>query len=554
MSSFEDNNPFAADGSVSPASSDHKTDYLDGVSARRQSITSTGDHSDFHPIEATDAQYPRPRSGNCCRIERFLCPPDGPNEIVVTDAGKSSEGSGASFIVYTINIGDYTVRRRYSEFESFRISLTRLFPTVIIPPIPEKHTMCMCSPILPLIQADYAAAPTKAKEDQNIIDHRKRMLQVFLNRCAALTQLQKEHVFHRFLDSNASWSEVLTSPPLSLIPKNVLKAPPLDPASAESSPNHQYLPTTISSSHKNKSVDPSDQEFIMAEASAKEFEAIIGGGVDKVNRRMMKRYSELANDYAELGARYNGFSLSEFGSLATAIERVGQAVDSNYVNTVALVSALAAAFAEPLGESIQFAGVVRAVLKYRRQKAIQLEMTIDQLASKRSQLEELEKSEIEAKRIEGALKRLDPQSTQPPGPKSLDGSDPKNADSVQPPATSSEPKVHKKKPSSSFKMFNKLNHALHGMIDVDPETTRRNNIGKTREMISQLEGAVGAAKTDTQRASDAIRKELCRFQKDKEADTIRLMVAYARCHVSWAERNLDAWKEAAEEIEKLRDE
>jgi hypothetical protein len=34
--------------------------------------------------------------------------------------------------------------------------------------------------------------------------------------------------------------------------------------------------------------------------------------------------------------------------------------------------------------------------------------------------------------------------------------------------------------------FGKLNYAMKGIIDVDPETTRRNNIGKTKESINQV--------------------------------------------------------------------
>jgi sorting nexin-41/42 len=34
--------------------------------------------------------------------------------------------------------------------------------------------------------------------------------------------------------------------------------------------------------------------------------------------------------------------------------------------------------------------------------------------------------------------------------------------------------------------FGKLNYAMKGIIDVDPETTRRNNIGKTKESITQV--------------------------------------------------------------------
>lgn len=89
---------------------------------------------------------------------------------------------------------DLEVRRRYSEFASLRQTLVNLHPTLVIPPIPEKHTM-----------ADYAAKPTKAKEDTAIIDLRKRMLAVFLNRCRRMREVREDGVWWRFLDPNVSW-------------------------------------------------------------------------------------------------------------------------------------------------------------------------------------------------------------------------------------------------------------------------------------------------------------------------------------------------------------
>ena len=53
--------------------------------------------------------------------------------------------------------------------------------------------------------ADYAANPTKAKQDQQIIDLRKRMLAVFLNRCRRMEEVRNDGVWWRFLDPNASW-------------------------------------------------------------------------------------------------------------------------------------------------------------------------------------------------------------------------------------------------------------------------------------------------------------------------------------------------------------
>ena len=53
--------------------------------------------------------------------------------------------------------------------------------------------------------ADYAAKPTKAKEDTGIIDLRKRMLTVFLNRCRRMKDIREDGVWWRFLDPKTSW-------------------------------------------------------------------------------------------------------------------------------------------------------------------------------------------------------------------------------------------------------------------------------------------------------------------------------------------------------------
>jgi hypothetical protein len=85
-------------------------------------------------------------------------------------------------------------RHRYSEFESLRLNLTKLYPTLIIPPIPSKQTI-----------GDYAIKQAKAREDAAMIARRKRMLQTFLNRIARHPILSNEHVFHRFLQGEVSW-------------------------------------------------------------------------------------------------------------------------------------------------------------------------------------------------------------------------------------------------------------------------------------------------------------------------------------------------------------
>jgi hypothetical protein len=62
---------------------------------------------------------------------------------------------------------------------------------------------------------------------------------------------------------------------------------------------------------------------------------------------------------------------------------------------------------------------------------------------------------------------------------------------------------------------------------VDPERTRRDLIGKTRESIGQLEHAQQASEKDVRDASSGILKDLKRFQAEKEDDLRRYMVSYS---------------------------
>ena len=391
-------------------------------------------------------------------------------------------------------------------------------------------------------------------------------------------------------------NEVLRAPPVSNIPKQILKAPPLD--TANPSQAHSYLPVPSSSAKlksggstsssgtpttpssyasqpstaahttpgpqvfgrfppetKNLSEEELDPYFVSFESSSKELENLLQGSMEKVNKRTLSHLSALGEDLAELGAKFNQFSLSEQSqSLAGAIEKTGQAVDSTYIATVELSHSLSASFAEPMRESAQFAGVVRSVLRYRVLKRIQEEMTKDELQKKRSLLESLEHSEAEAKRLEQHLSGAGyPQHTRTrstsnssqrsSGHDRRPEEDTASVDSDFPPthevpssqqgspevSFSSPSSPHKKSPSGNFvtnKLFGPITHAFRGMADVDPERTRRDQIGKTRESLHQLEQAVVVAEKDTKDASAGVLKDLRRFQAEKENDLRRYMVSF----------------------------
>lgn len=229
---------------------------------------------------------------------------------------------------------------------------------------------------------------------------------------------------------------------------------------------------------------------------------------------------------------------------------------------------------------------MQKVLRYRVLKRVQEEMTRDLLLQKKLLLQSLERSEKEAKRIEqylhGATSEASPGSSKGSGGsvdggfsgddvESIDSGDfpPTHSESSPPPQRSkstSRPKrasistssaagpsasnSHRKSssysaPSSATssgmgsimggsiaggsgflaKGFGKLNYAIHGIVDVDPERTRRDNIGKTREHLSQLEAAKEVADGDVKDASKGVLRDLRRFQKGKEEDLRAMMVS-----------------------------
>ena len=297
---------------------------------------------------------------------------------------------------------------------------------------------------------------------------------------------------------------------------------------------------------------------------------LLQGNIEKVNRRTLEHFSKLATDLTELGARYNAFSLSEQSpSVAAAIERIGQAADTTYIETEELNAILGATFAEPMRESAQFAGVVRSVLRYRVLKRVQQEMTKEELEKKKAFLDSLERSELESKRIDAYLSSsVAPQTSadRPSIDKTSNTSrqevdDNASADSDFPPThgdTPASPPMthphhqtpsstspgsstpHRKSQSGNFvtnKILGGFRHAVNGFVDNDPEKTRRDQLSKTKESLVQLERALEVSESDVRDASSGVLKDIKRFQKEKEDDLQRYMVRVpplVRFHTGWS--------------------
>jgi hypothetical protein len=119
-------------------------------------------------------------------------------------------------------------------------------------------------------------------------------------------------------------------------------------------------------------------------------------------------------------------------------------------------------------------------------------MTQDVLENKREQLEELEKSEREARRLDEALGRgrvtngLPSPTTQDSEGNSDVPETPVTPGSAYLPPHPGPNPARRRTKAPGMGLLNALSYTLHGMMDVDPEIARRNGITKTRENISQV--------------------------------------------------------------------
>jgi hypothetical protein len=146
-------------------------------------------------------------------------------------------------------------------------------------------------------------------------------------------------------------------------------------------------------------------------------------------------------------------------------------------------------------------------------------MTQDGLVSKREQLEELEKSEREAKRLELALSRGRnsigrSNSASAEGAEAGEGAGagegaevrddgevreggeaegnargedvPERMSASLPPHPGPRPTTRRRLKPPGMGFLNALSYTLQGMMDVDPETARRNTITKTKETITSV--------------------------------------------------------------------
>lgn len=282
-----------------------------------------------------------------------------------------------------------------------------------------------------------------------------------------------------------------------------------------------------------------DKHFIAAEDYTAKFASQTSHTL-KVHKKIAKDISDASTCYSDLGAAYNGWSLSE-APLARAIEEVGGALDSTLTASNQMSALLEDRFADALQEYVLFSKTVEKLLRWRHGKHVEFETVCDSLIEKQNKLSQLEASEAEAQRLAAVLNAEGAMGPAPP----------------QPPPTTSHP-------SSSASPYSSANTSashpkptgllatLNSLIDNDPEQSRRNAISKTRDRIVGLQQQRELLQQQLVSANGEIQANLDGFQMDKVKDLRNMLVGYAMAKREFHRKCVGVWKEAKGEVEGIR--
>ncbi|SGZ54005.1 CIC11C00000000734 [Sungouiella intermedia] len=379
----------------------------DGPSLPRQPQTSGANpHMDFSSTALVNSSL-----GLSQKIKKMLNNTKLRIDVILTERLVNS-----NVIVYLIELrldkqeDAIIVKRRYSEFKSLRDNLVKLFPTTIIPPIPEKHTLIT-----------YLINSIDNSKEILVIEVRKRYFRNFLRDVVFdLNPLLRNcPLLHKFLDPNYElcWENAINEPPVSMLPQNLLLSNPNDPTdqnglymllpsvngfdldSTDNLPGLKKLNDDLHRLHNEINLfdlkesnlpELKDNKMAFGEIPVELINYEINfhqnikvlHDLHKLNNRSVRNLKHMVNVLVELGANMNNFSLQihELNSLdanllSLTIERFGLTMDSSFLNFEHfLYKHVIPDWQEPIDQFVQYYYSALQLIKFYKYKLVQFKL------------------------------------------------------------------------------------------------------------------------------------------------------------------------------------
>lgn len=538
-------------------------------------------------------------------------------KIQITEANNSSEGmvnSLKKYIVYTIKlINDDTkeeiqIRRRYSDFESLREILTKIFPLLIIPPIPPKNYFNF-SMLNSLVGSktngnstnkkdtnDYSYINSTHLNSSKLIEHRKRLLSNFLNNCLNIPKIRNLEFFNKFLDPNTNWTDEinlvnsqLPKDIYHLNPENGLKTDTIYANLPNPVSNHpismsflrplqsngkkltKLLPDHINGSngsqgqsqtqgHQGQTQGQAQGQTSGSDGEGSENDDTLSpndssdnltqekpintSGLDKINRKIMDNFIGVASDYTELGTVFNSFSLILSDAPIVRAKKSGDQENSK-LNIIL----------DKMGQVFDRSYItINALIndletKFSEPLGEEVQYTSILNFIQRFQAKKLKQKRLLDSEIKDKKQTLEELLKSEEETKRLG-----NATTNDPIAKNNnyqldqEPKKSKLKMFSNINSIKKITQYVSDIMDQNPIETRKQRITDLQSKIITLEKCQGIMLEDISYISDELGKNVKLFHNKQLKVIYEILLHYNGFLVNWAKKNIEIWEEIRGEI------
>eukprot|EP01135_Chromosphaera_perkinsii_P011267 Nk52_evm48s2367 gene=Nk52_evmTU48s2367 len=284
--------------------------------------------------------------------------PQHPIEISVTEPEKTGDGMNAH-ITYKINVkttmvdfekSEFSVRRRYQDFDFLREKLQKNFENCVIPPMPGKQVKQRLN-----------------RFSDEFTEKRRYNLERFLRRIAKHDTLRQSKLFILFLQGD-NWDA--------------------EKGRTESGILNDANSSLSSASGKAKNPD---ERFTTQRNNLKQFEDYIMT-LDGVNKKMKAKKEEMETLLNEVGPLFTHMSNME-DDLSSSLTMVGQHFTNLAVDLKRANDADEQLYVEPVHEYAQYCEEARNLLKKREGVEHAFESAQDHLTKKEQERDSVENQE-----------------------------------------------------------------------------------------------------------------------------------------------------------------
>ncbi|KAL7664443.1 PX domain-containing protein [[Candida] zeylanoides] len=554
------------------------------------------------------------------RVTRLLRP-QSRVRVHISEASNSNEGTSSSakkYVAYTIKLvavdrpgeDDVQTRRRYSDFESLRDILTRIFPLVIVPPIPPKNYNNL-NVLNGLVSGTAAPHPNGAApvadnasgggggdgggsggssegdggeaavlsapanyytyinsnhlSKRKLIEHRKRLLANFLNNCLAIPKLRNLEFFAKFLDPNANWTDevALIS---SQLPRSVYQSNPENGLHTDvvyaslPSPVSSNIPSFLRPLRKAASGVASgvstggDEEDLSASIADPHGDALDSTALDEINKRIMENFIGLSADYTELGSVFNSFSLVLSEPFVSG--KLEASASDAEVKLNLVFDKIGQAFDRSYITLNALVGDLETKFSEPLGEAVRFSgsvAAVRKFADRKHRQSALVDREVEEKRREYAdLVRAEEESARIERAVSANGLS-RNAkyDLAEPPAAAAAPVGAARGKFRMMPMIRKFTQYVSDIIDQNPEETRKQKLVALQQRVGVLEQCRTRMAEDLAYISDELHSNLRSFERFQLRTIYKILLCYNGFLVEWAQRNVEIWEEIRAEVAAL---